>query len=144
MLCLESWYEGCIVLNFSSKFVNEGNMRSNGTMMNIWSYKNLVQGKVDTVLSGKWPFSFYVSVCAESDTYFMRLLSLHTVSVRALWNRVCHLSVVSLSVVCLLHVRSRKLTHTHNCFMVLLDWVSWHQKGKTRKVKPLWIYWSKI
>jgi len=21
--------------------------------------------------------------------------------------------------------------------------VSWHQKGKTRKVKPIWIYWSK-
>ena len=23
------------------------------------------------------------------------------------------------------------------------NWVSWHQKGKTRKVKPTWIYWSK-
>jgi len=22
-------------------------------------------------------------------------------------------------------------------------WVSWHQKGKTRKVKPIWISWSK-
>ena len=22
-------------------------------------------------------------------------------------------------------------------------WVSWHQKGKSRKVKPIWIYWSK-
>jgi len=22
-------------------------------------------------------------------------------------------------------------------------WVSWHQKDKTRKVKPIWIYWSK-
>jgi len=22
-------------------------------------------------------------------------------------------------------------------------WVSQHQKGKTRKVKPIWIYWSK-
>jgi len=21
--------------------------------------------------------------------------------------------------------------------------VSWHQKGKTRKIKPIWIYWSK-
>ena len=21
--------------------------------------------------------------------------------------------------------------------------VSWYQKGKTRKVKPIWIYWSK-
>jgi len=32
--------------------------------------------------------------------------------------------------------------------MALLDfsgitWVSWHQKGKARKVKPIWIYWSK-
>ena len=22
-------------------------------------------------------------------------------------------------------------------------WISWYQKGKTRKVKPIWIYWSK-
>jgi len=22
--------------------------------------------------------------------------------------------------------------------------VSWYQKGKIRKVKPVWIYWSKI
>jgi len=21
--------------------------------------------------------------------------------------------------------------------------VNWHQKGKTRKVKPIWFYWSK-
>ena len=43
-------------------------------------------------------------------------------------------------------------THrTHTCTTVLQpSWilsgttrVSWHQKGKTRKVKPIWIYWSK-
>jgi len=63
--------------------------------------------------------------------------------------------------------------HAHNCFTALLDFVqdypghgwlvgwgfmalsaqkghimpatrvSRHQKGKTRKVKPIWIYWSK-
>jgi len=36
--------------------------------------------------------------------------------------------------------------HTHNCFTALLfqtTWVSRHQKGKIRKVKPIWIYWSK-
>jgi len=22
-------------------------------------------------------------------------------------------------------------------------WVTWYQKGKIRKVKPIWIYWSK-
>jgi len=42
-------------------------------------------------------------------------------------------------------------THTHTQTTVLRpSWilsgttqVSWHQKGKTRKVKPIWIYWSK-
>jgi len=24
-----------------------------------------------------------------------------------------------------------------------ITWVSRHHKGKTRKVKPIWIYWSK-
>jgi len=38
--------------------------------------------------------------------------------------------------------------HTHNRFTAV--WilsgttrVSWHQKGKTRNVKPIWVYWSK-
>jgi len=39
-------------------------------------------------------------------------------------------------------------THTHT-IVLWLFWilsetqVSWYQKGKTRKVKPIWIYWSK-
>ena len=36
-------------------------------------------------------------------------------------------------------------THTHNRFTALLEYVRDHpgeQKG-TRKVKPIWIYWSK-
>jgi len=40
-------------------------------------------------------------------------------------------------------------THTHTN-VLWPSWilsgttqVSWHQKGKTRKVKPIWIYWSK-
>jgi len=38
--------------------------------------------------------------------------------------------------------------HTPNHFTALLDFVrdylvSRHQKGTTRKVKPIWIYWSK-
>jgi len=36
----------------------------------------------------------------------------------------------------------------HNHFMPhwtlsRTTWVSWYQKGKARKVKPIWIYWSK-
>jgi len=48
-------------------------------------------------------------------------------------------------------VVSSRETHTHTHTTVL--WPSWilsgttrvshHQKGKTRKVKPIWIYWSK-
>ena len=42
-------------------------------------------------------------------------------------------------------------THTHTCTTVLwpswilsgATWMSRHQKGKTRRVKPIWIYWSK-
>jgi len=40
-------------------------------------------------------------------------------------------------------------THTHTTVLwhswILSEttWVSQHQKGKTRKVKPIWIYWSK-
>ena len=44
-------------------------------------------------------------------------------------------------------MHARMHTHTHNHFTALLDFVrdylvSWHQKGKTTKVKPIWIYWS--
>ena len=41
-------------------------------------------------------------------------------------------------------------THTTHTIILLLFWilsgttrVSRYQKGKTRKVKPIWIYWSK-
>jgi len=39
-------------------------------------------------------------------------------------------------------------THTHNHLWLSwtlsgTTWVSRHQNGKTRKVKPIWIYWSK-
>jgi len=40
-------------------------------------------------------------------------------------------------------------TYTHSTILwpswILfgITWVSWHQKGKTRKLKPIWIYWSK-
>jgi len=41
-------------------------------------------------------------------------------------------------------------THTHtqtvlrpSWILSRITWVSQHQKGKTRKVKPIWIYWSK-
>jgi len=41
--------------------------------------------------------------------------------------------------------------HMHACTSILqpswilseTNWVRQHQKGKTRKVKPIWIYWSK-
>jgi len=39
--------------------------------------------------------------------------------------------------------------HTHTTVLLLFwnlsrtTWVSRYQKGKTRKVKPIWIYWSK-
>jgi len=46
------------------------------------------------------------------------------------------------------HTHAHTHAHTHNHFMA--SWivsgtirVSQHQKGKTRKVKPIWIYWSK-
>jgi len=42
------------------------------------------------------------------------------------------------------------VTHTHTTIL-RPSWilsgttrVSWHQKGKNRKVKPIWIYWNKI
>jgi len=55
------------------------------------------------------------------------------------------------------HARTQARTHTcmhahtYNCFTALLDFVqathstrvSQHQKGKTRKVKQICIYWSK-
>jgi len=49
------------------------------------------------------------------------------------------------------HTCTHRHTHTHNCFTDLFNsvrdhpgiQVSRHQKGKTRKVKPIWIYWSK-
>jgi len=43
-------------------------------------------------------------------------------------------------------------THTHTCTHTVLQpswilsgtsWLSRHQKGTTRKVKPVWIYWNK-
>ena len=48
------------------------------------------------------------------------------------------------------HTHARTHTHTHTQTTVLRpSWilsgttrVSRHQKGKTRKVKPIWIYWS--
>jgi len=47
------------------------------------------------------------------------------------------------------HTRMHARTHTHTIvlrpYWILpgTTWVSWHQKGKIRKVKPIWIYWSK-
>jgi len=44
------------------------------------------------------------------------------------------------------HAHTHTHTHSHNHFTALLDFVweySAGQKGKTRKVKPIWIYWSK-
>jgi len=43
----------------------------------------------------------------------------------------------------------KKHVHTHTTILqpswILSDTteMSWHQKGKTRKVKPVWIFWSK-
>jgi len=50
-----------------------------------------------------------------------------------------------------IHARTHSRTHTHTHTTVLWPslilsrtiWVSRHQKAKTRKVKPIWIYWSK-
>jgi len=49
---------------------------------------------------------------------------------------------------CWLFLLSYYYCYYYNHFMAL--WilsgttrVSWYQKGKTRKVKPIWIYWSK-
>jgi len=52
------------------------------------------------------------------------------------------------------HVTARQWPHTHThthttilrpCWILSrTTTVSQHQKGKTRKVKPIWIYWSKI
>jgi len=33
--------------------------------------------------------------------------------------------------------------HPFNGSLSRTTWVSWYQKGRTRKVKPIWIYWSK-
>jgi len=42
------------------------------------------------------------------------------------------------------HALNHTHTHTHNGFTALLDFVwDYPVKGKTRKVKPIWIYWSK-
>jgi len=51
------------------------------------------------------------------------------------------------------HTRTHAHTHTHTHTHTTILWPSWilsgttrvsrHQKGKTRKVKPTWIYWSK-
>jgi len=46
------------------------------------------------------------------------------------------------------HAHTHAHTHTRNHFMAVMDCfqdyqMSRHQKGKTRKVKLIWIYWSK-
>jgi len=42
---------------------------------------------------------------------------------------------------------TKKETHTTvlwpSWILTGTTWISWHQKGKTRKVKLIWIYWSK-
>jgi len=50
----------------------------------------------------------------------------------------------------LLHVRLHWVIFCYNATVFQpssilsgTTWVSWHQKGKTRKVKPIWISWSK-
>jgi len=47
-------------------------------------------------------------------------------------------------------VKNVTTTTTTTTIVLQLFWilsrttrVSWYQKGKTRKVKPIWIYWSK-
>ena len=46
--------------------------------------------------------------------------------------------------------KSTRNTRTHttvlwpSCILSGTTRVSWHQKGKTRKIKPIWIYWNKI
>jgi len=49
----------------------------------------------------------------------------------------------------LMKLQEQMCTHTHthvlwpSSILSGTTWVSWHQKGKMRKVKPIWIYWSK-
>ena len=44
------------------------------------------------------------------------------------------------------HAHAHRHTHNHFTALCILSgtaWVNRHQKGETRKVKPIWIYWSK-
>ena len=60
----------------------------------------------------------------------------------------CFFSLVTFLSLHSIHIQTHTHTHTHtilwpSCILPGTTPVSRHQKGKTRKVKPIWIYWSK-